>query len=37
MNFPLDLLDHERRCYILIRVAEAWYNFLGEWDMLAGR
>ena len=35
MSFPLDMLDADRRHYATLRVAEAWWNSRGEWDMLA--
>jgi len=35
MSFPLDMLDADRRQYATLRVAEAWWNSRGEWDMLA--
>lgn len=35
MNFPLDMLDTERRPYATLRIAEAWWNSRGEWDMTA--
>ena len=35
MSFPLDLLDAEGRAYAALRLAEAWWNSRGEWDMLA--
>lgn len=34
LNFPLDLLNSQRRPFATIRLAEAWLNAHGEWNML---